>query len=163
MKISDRFTDYGLIGGFFWILQLAVWIVIVGRDGWTTYLHTFAATLNALPPPAVAPFVTFLGALGLIAVFTTGLLLDLLGSSYLRATEMMVFVRHARQHSHWFQSLANLHSAYIQEDCSLLLSVPPFKTQFREFMFFKLWNKRYMKDHWLLARRIFRLCSGIYG
>jgi hypothetical protein len=28
MKISDRFTDYGLIGGFFWLLQLGIWYVV---------------------------------------------------------------------------------------------------------------------------------------
>lgn len=157
MKISDRFTDYGLIGGFFWILQLAVWLVIVGRNGWTAYLNTFTATLNVLPAAAVAPFVALLGALALIAVFTTGLLLDLLGSWYTRATEMMVFVRHARYHNHWFQRVADLHSAYIQEDCSLLLSVPPYKTQFRvSLKFFKVWNKRDREDYWLLVRRTWK-------
>jgi hypothetical protein len=48
MKISDRFTDYGLIGGFFWILQLVIWLT-VGRTRWTDHLHNLASTLSGVP------------------------------------------------------------------------------------------------------------------
>jgi hypothetical protein len=156
MKISDRFTDYGLIGGFFWLLQLAVWLVIAGRNGWSDYLQRFTTTLNILPASAIAPFMALLGAIGLVAVFTTGLFLDLLGSFNLRAVERLIFVNHARQHCHWFQRFADLHSAYLQEDWSLLLSVPPYKTQLRESLKgLKVWNIRDMKDSWLLTWQAF--------
>ena len=157
MKISDRFTDYGLIGGFFWLLQLTVWLVIAGRNGWSDHLQTFTTTLNILPAPAIAPLVALLGAIGLIAVFTTGLLLDLLGSWFFRTVEMIVFDRHVRQHSHWLHRVADLHSAYLQEDWSLLVSLPPYKTQLLESLKgFKVWNIRDMKDYWLLTRQIYK-------
>jgi hypothetical protein len=156
MKISDRFTDYGLIGGFFWILQLVLCLV-VGRTEWADHLHKFTATLNGVPASAFPPFVALLGALGLIAVFTTGLLLDLLGSSYfLGMVEMMVFVRHAREHIHWFQRVADLNKAYIQEDCSLLLNVPPYRSQFAFLKVFKVWNKRDRESYLQLLRRVLK-------
>ena len=151
MKISERFTDYGLIGGFFWLMQLAVWLVVVGRTGWSNYLQTFTTTLNSFPAQAIGPLVALLGAIGLIAVFTTGLLLDILGAWFFRRIEMIVFDSHARQHSHWFQKVADLHSSYIQEDWSLLLSIPPNKTQLREG--FKLWTMGGIKYNWLVTRQ----------
>ncbi len=136
------------------MLQLAVWLLI-GGTGWADYLHKFIATLNVVPAPALSPFVALLGVLGLIAVFTTGLLLDLLGSSYFRMVKMRVFVREAREHIHWFQGVADLYKAYIQEDWSLLLNIPPYKGALGRLMdALSLWNKRGREDFLLYVRRI---------
>jgi hypothetical protein len=159
MKISDRFTDYGLIGGFFWMLQLAIWPVI-DRTGWADALHYFTGALVSVPKEALPSFVALLGAFGLIAVFTTGLLLDLLGSSYFLATEMMVFARHVRQHIHWLQRVTDLNTDYIQEDWSILINAPTYRNQLRASLkFFKLWNERDRKGCWLVVREVWKLRS----
>ena len=134
------------------MLQLAIWILI-GTPGWADHIHEFTATLNGVSASAVPPLAAMLGVLGLIGVFTTGLLLDLLGSSCFRMIETMVFVRHAHQHIHWFQGFADLNRAYIQEDSSLLLNYPPYKSQFlASLKAFKVWNKRDREAYLLLLR-----------
>jgi hypothetical protein len=97
--------------------------------------------------------VALLGGLGVIAVFTTGLVLDLLGSSYFRVVEMRIFVRHTRQHIHWFQRVADLNSAYIQEDCSLLLNTIPFVSQFRESLKLSLFLTTGNEWDWVVLLR----------
>jgi hypothetical protein len=59
MKISDRFTDYGLIGGFFWLLQCLVWGVgIFPIVGWDHLLQGVCKDFTYLNP-----YIPFLAAL----------------------------------------------------------------------------------------------------
>jgi hypothetical protein len=119
MKISDRFTDYGLIGGLFWFLQILTPLLMLGDVRGET-IRTILGPLNAIS----TPLVSILGAIGLIIVFTTGLLLDILGSAMFRLLEVRVFVNYTRQHINWLKRLLDLNTAYVQDDLSLLLTVP---------------------------------------
>src|SRR5436190_19523735 len=74
MQIGSRFTEYGLTGGFFWICQL-LFLVYSGQA------KTLLSNLSSvkLDPTSwisqIGP--TAISALAIIAVFVTGLLLDL--------------------------------------------------------------------------------------
>jgi hypothetical protein len=70
--------------------------------------------------------------------------------------EMRVFVRQARQHRHWFQRVADLNKAYVQEDWSLLLNIPSSKSYKSKFLAIlkglKLWNKQTRGEYSVFLR-----------
>jgi hypothetical protein len=85
-----------------------------------------ALHLPALPEGSyVGPIITgFAGALGTIAVFVVGLLLDLLASSF-RSIEMREFARHLKYHAHWLIKLVEAHKEYCGTDYESIQRVPP--------------------------------------
>jgi hypothetical protein len=113
MQIDRRFADYGLTGGFFLICQLGLFWPL---GYWPRILDQFQAV--RLPPDTslLVPIITgFAGALAVIAVFVTGLLLDLIASLF-RAIEMRVFSRHLDRNSVWIIGLIEAHKAYCGTD-----------------------------------------------
>jgi hypothetical protein len=123
MKISDRFTDYGLIGGFFWLLQLGVLSLFGLSHSQRKHLvEGLNALIAGVPPPTVPALIAFLGVLALISIFTTGLLLDLLGSSYFRTLEVSVFSRFLQRNRRWLERIVDQNRDYIQDDWSKLLN-----------------------------------------
>jgi hypothetical protein len=126
MKISDRFTDYGLVGGFFWTLQLAFVAVLgVQEENWSQLGRVMESTLARLPKETLSPLTAILGALALVAIFSTGLLLDLFGGFYFRAVEVQVFVRYLKRNQNWLERLLDQQKDYVQDDLSVLLGAPP--------------------------------------
>jgi hypothetical protein len=108
MKISDRFTDYGLIGGFFGLISFTL-ASLLGFP--KSLVALFEAAINGfsrLPANAASPFAALLGALALIAIFATGLVLDLLAASYFRGIEARIFVGHVQRNQQWLGQLAEL-------------------------------------------------------
>jgi hypothetical protein len=57
--------------------------------------------LQVFPSNAFPLLLALLGAFGVTVIFTTGLLLDLLGSWFFRLTEMRIFVHQARRQIDW--------------------------------------------------------------
>jgi hypothetical protein len=150
MKISDRFTDYGLIGGFFWLLQCSLFAIVFLPMAWDDSLppicKDLAAALSASSNPVLAGL---LGALGLIVIFTTGLLLDLLGSSLVRGTEAYIFVKHLQRNSTWLGRLMQENGDYVQDDWAQLSGAPMSWSRENILIGFKglmFWNSRYRRE-----------------
>jgi hypothetical protein len=160
MQFDRRFADYGLTGGFFLICQLVVL--------WTFgYGPTILDKLQALRLPLltdtswVAPIITgFAGALGIIAVFVVGLLLDLLASLF-RAMEMRVFARHLSRNSDWLINLVEAHKAYCGTDYEIIQHafrepsiarqyLAAWRAGFEVFMFWK----REKREHYVAAVKL---------
>jgi len=153
MKISDRFTDYGLIGGFFCIVQLAL-MATLGTGGFslTAQVHKLQAAFANTPQAALPSLAALLGALALIAIFTIGLLLDLLGALAFRGDEMRVFLWHARRNEIWMQKLIDKNKDYIQNDWSVLLNLSSRwslikKTFFLQFMILSPRKEKVRKEY----------------
>jgi hypothetical protein len=125
MKISDRFTDYGLIGGFFWTLQFA----ILGAMGyewhtWPVWWRKMGSALGAIPTTSLPTISAVLGALALIAIFSTGLLLDLFSAPIFRNVELRIFTHYVKRNREWLGSFLDQHKPYIQGDLVELLRRP---------------------------------------
>ena len=74
MQIGSRFTEYGLTGGFFWICQF----ILLWRSGQTqTLLSNLSTVQLQIAKDIPIPITSLVSALAIIAVFVTGLLLDL--------------------------------------------------------------------------------------
>src|SRR5436305_10290195 len=122
MQIGSRFTEYGLTGGFFWICQL-LFLVYSGQA------KTLLSNLSSvkLDPTSwisqIGP--TAISALAIIAVFVTGLLLDLF-AVYFRPMEMRVFHQHLVRNRDWLGRLITDHKDYCEADYE------EFECRFRE-------------------------------
>jgi hypothetical protein len=154
LKISDRFTDYGLIGGFFWLLQFGIWFIRTGADA-KLFLHSLQASYTALPQSSIP----VLGAMSLVLVFVTGMLLDIFGTRMLRNTDLVVFAIYFKSHQSWFTKILDANDAFIQQDYSILQRVPPtIQVMFPKSLARKLLGKRYMAfsaKEWKTARIAF--------
>lgn len=125
MKISDRFTDYALTGGLFWVLQLLVFL-ISNEYNWKDLLNKWTASFPLMPASSTA----LLGAAGLIIVFTTGMFLDVLGSWIFRLVEITVFIKRLKAHREWIDPILSQSMAYIQYDYTVLYRMYSFEEFF---------------------------------
>jgi hypothetical protein len=142
MKISDRFTDYGMIGGTFWLLQFLVYLILGGVGEVTKHI----SILNSLTVSTVS----ILGVIGLTIVFATGLALDLCAAPIFRLSEALVFSSHIRHHQSWLKPTVEKNELYIQQDYSALVGMPTSSQYFRAF--FTIWKK----ESWQMAFRSHR-------
>ncbi len=112
MQIGSRFTEYGLTGGFFWICQF----IFLWRSGQTqTLLGKLSTVQNQIPEHLPIAITSLVSALAIIAVFVTGLLLDLL-AGYFRPLEMGVFHKHLVRNRDWLGRLIANHKGYCEAD-----------------------------------------------
>jgi len=112
MQIGSRFTEYGLTGGFFWICQF----ILLWRSGQTqTLLSNLSTVQLQIAKDIPIPITSLVSALAIIAVFVTGLLLDLL-AVYYRPMEIRVFIRHLARNRDWVGRLIADHKGYCEAD-----------------------------------------------
>jgi hypothetical protein len=125
MRISDRLTDYVVVGGFFWIALFTLTSVMAfGVLRWTNPVTAVPALMENVPDKAITPLVALLGALTIVIVFTTGVFLDLLAGYFFRGEEMRVFQSHAKKNDSWMHALVARNEDYIQTDWATILSAP---------------------------------------
>jgi hypothetical protein len=112
MQIGSRFTEYGLAGGFFWICQF----ILIWCSGQTqTLLSNLSTVQKQIPEHLPIAITSLVSALAIIAVFVTGLLLDLF-AVYFRPTEMRIFCRHLVRNRDWLGQLIADHKGYCEAD-----------------------------------------------
>jgi len=164
MQIGSRFTEWGLTGGFFWICQLL----------FLTYSGQRIILLSNLPsklePDWILPSVsTAISALAIVAVFVTGLLLDL-SAVYFRQWEMRVFHRHLVRNRDWLGRFIADHKGYGEADYEeferLLSKSSLAKDRKAGFGVSLLWNRQRRRQYfaegwgpWKGARAYERLWS----
>jgi len=125
MKISSRFAEYGLTGGFFWMCHLLVAYALGLRFPALAGLSTAAATWAAHAPQAATTVVTtLLAALAIIGVFVTGVLLDL-AASILFIVENKVFRWHVERDQEWLLPFFRRYSPYCADDLAEFLRLKP--------------------------------------
>jgi hypothetical protein len=78
-SLTTRFAEYAVTGGFFWICQAAI-ALITGR--FWPFIELIRRVIGEWPQTAQGALANAFGALGLITVFVTGLVLDLLASYF---------------------------------------------------------------------------------
>ncbi|RSL18622.1 hypothetical protein EDE15_4212 [Edaphobacter aggregans] len=111
MKISDRFTDYGLIGGLFWVLQFIIWFA--WRD--EPVAQVFASFTGHFDKITGAS-ATLVAAIGLIAVFSTGLFINVAGVVIFRRYETFAFRDNLNRNLHWLKPFLDANSLYVRDD-----------------------------------------------
>jgi hypothetical protein len=130
---------------------------LIGSTNW----GDFSKVAAQIPSGVISAVAAVLGAVALIAIFTTGLLLDLVGSWLYRAAEMTLFQKHAKQNAIWMEKLVNLHQDYIQNDWKVILSAPTLVRDqllicFKGLLF---WSKRFRNEYVDAVRKLWTLRS----
>jgi len=140
MNISTRFTEFAMTGAFFWISQFVLF-GFVHEDELMTYLPQWMGVLYGyevlIPQALQGAMGAMLTAFGLIGIFVTGLVMDLLGV-YFTPLERIIFNRHVSRNHDWLNGATaecspSVHADYIQlkENFGTGFIVPPKKTMLR--------------------------------
>src|SRR5437660_1307072 len=115
MKISDRFLDYGLTGGFFLTVQIII-LASFFPQMWHSVIEVIPSALNG-------SINTILAALGIVAISFTGALLDLFAPFY-AYSEMYDIRKHLILNKVWLQR-------------SIVQSYPDLKNDLEAFCIFQ--------------------------
>lgn len=125
MNISSRFSEFGMTGAFFWIAQL-IYIVIAhnaelleNAPTWLAHLDKYQPLTLALPQTLTDVSVSLLTAFGIIGIFVTGLILNLLGS-YFFLFEDIYFNRHLDKNHSWLDNMIQSCTGIVNDDYSTL-------------------------------------------
>jgi hypothetical protein len=123
INLGARYLDYGLTGGFFLFVGMAVF-------GWFHPAAAHAMLDNfqkILPAGEVKALETLLNgifaSLFVVCVFATGLLLDLVGS-ILVLFEADVFLKHLKRNKAWIGQLVARYEEVLGEDMNQFLTFP---------------------------------------
>ena len=125
MQISSRYGEYALTGGFFWICQVALVVVLGSATHFATVVLKLGTEwIERIPPPAHGPLATAVGAFAIITVFVTGLVLDVIGS-LLFLVEPPILRWYLARHETWVAAFCRRHARFVGSDHSLLMQELP--------------------------------------
>ena len=126
ISLGVRYIDYGLTGGLFLFVGMAVF-------GWyhpaavQAMLGNFQDFRNQLNPAQAGALDTLLNGifapLFVVGVFATGLLLDLFGS-LLVLFDARIFLRHLKRNKVWIGQLVAKYEEFLGEDMDQFLTLP---------------------------------------
>jgi hypothetical protein len=125
INLGARYIDYGLTGGFFLFLGIAM----IGWYHPAAVLMMLENLQKNLPAGEAKAFETLLNgifaSLFVVCVFATGLLLDLVGSLLsLAFFEADVFVRHLKRNKAWIGQLLAKYEEFLGSDVNQFLTFP---------------------------------------
>jgi hypothetical protein len=122
---GTRFAEYGITGGFFIVSQIVMlgWLIPDAPAYAATVFGSFFTSISAAVPASAQPALqSLLVALGLLTVFITGLLLDLVGS-YSIGNEARLFRDHLIKNRQWVSKLIETELSNYAHDYALFLRI----------------------------------------
>ncbi len=138
MKSVVRFAEYSLTGGLLWV-NLAIFVTLLALPEaslgsavrvWQAWLEDLDQWLQPIQnsPLLEDTLNTLLAALGIILIFCTGLLLDLVSPQFCIPFQMLFLKRQlSREQHHWFAKLAHDNRDFLLDDYCQFLQQPLFK------------------------------------
>lgn len=118
MNISSRFTEFGMTGAFFWISQIVFFGLAYDQQladlipRWVSVWNSYQAGLPKVLEDSAGSLLTVFGVIG---IFITGLILDLMGS-YFAFSELTIFNRHLKRNQNWLNDMTRQCPENIQQD-----------------------------------------------
>jgi hypothetical protein len=136
MLISDKYSEYGVTGAFFWVTQLFVILVISEKplEIWRAWMMIIEPFFEVIPATLKVSIAGVLAALGIMAIFVAGLLLDLLGSYYI-IPETFIFRHQIEKNRDWLSHFVEENSSFIKEDFDYFLTHPENFWKFEKYRF----------------------------
>ena len=131
MNISTRITEYSITGGLLWVNiflfttlinmkldHLSVGDVVLVWSGWLAAFTPLKSTLEtALPSALQGSLGTLLGALMIIVIFFSGILLDLIAPVFFVPFELYFFRKWlVKKNRVWLDHLIGGHREFIETD-----------------------------------------------
>ncbi len=109
MNFGARFSEFGMTGAVFWICQILLFTVGTGEiegEKLLTLLGEFIGTNSNQSSVLQNAAGSLLTVFGLIGIFVTGLLLDMVGSIFFMQ-EMRIFGEHITRNFDWLNNMTN--------------------------------------------------------
>jgi len=118
MNFGARFSEFGMTGAVFWICQILLFTIgtghIQGAELLTDIEH-FIGTDKTHSSVLQSAAGSLLTVFGLIGIFVTGLVLDMVGSIFFMQ-EMRIFGGHITRNSDWLDNMTDKCSTAITDD-----------------------------------------------
>ena len=137
MNISTRITEYSITGGLLWVnvflfatlfsLSLHQQTITIANalqvwSAWFGALAPLKSGLDALPAPLQGSIGTLLGALGIIVIFFSGILLDLISPVFFVPFELYYFRKWLVSRSRgWLDPLIAANKDFIEKDYGIFV------------------------------------------
>lgn len=121
MNISSRFSEFGMTGAFFWIAQLIYFAITHSTESLERIaagidaINPYIALISSLPDSFADIPGTLVTVIGLIGIFITGLILNLLGS-YFFIFEDFLLNRHLRKNAGWLARMMGSCPGTVNDD-----------------------------------------------
>jgi len=128
MNFGARFSEFGMTGAVFWICQIALFTIGTGHMHGTEVLAGLEHFIGINPDAqeatgknSISPSVltnaagSLLTVVGLISIFITGLILDMIGSVFFMQ-EMRIFGRHTHRNQDWLKAMTDQCPSAIAKD-----------------------------------------------
>lgn len=118
MSFGARFSEFGMTGAVFWISQILLLTIGIGEEGGEALVGILGSFIGADkdPSPILQSAIgSLLTVFGLIGIFVTGLILDMIGSVFFMQ-EMRIFGEHISRNERWLSNMTKKCSSVISED-----------------------------------------------
>jgi len=107
MNFGARFSEFGMTGAVFWICQILLFTIGTGEAAGEQFLNllgSFIGTEDAPSSVLKSAAGSLLTVFGLIGIFVTGLVLDMIGSIFFMQ-EMRIFGGHVSRNIDWLNKM----------------------------------------------------------
>lgn len=118
MNFGARFSEFGMTGAVFWIFQILLFTVGTGEiegQQLLSMLGDFIGSNENSSSVLQNAAGSLLTVFGLIGIFVTGLILDMMGSIFFMQ-EMRIFGKHISSNLDWLNNMTSKCSAVIVSD-----------------------------------------------
>ncbi len=118
MNFGARFSEFAMTGAVFWICQILLFTVGTGEAAGEQFLDllgNFIGTEDAPSSALKSAAASLLTIFGLISIFITGLILDMIGSIFFMQ-EMRIFGGHISRNSDWLGKMTQKCSTAVTKD-----------------------------------------------
>ncbi|HHI94908.1 MAG TPA: hypothetical protein ENK04_15635 [Gammaproteobacteria bacterium] len=117
MNFGARFSEFGMTGAVFWICQILLFTIGTGEAAGEQFLNMLSAFIGTeeQSPILKSAAGSLLTIFGLIGIFVTGLVLDMIGSIFFMQ-EMRIFGGHISRNTDWLSSMTKKCSVSVAKD-----------------------------------------------
>lgn len=159
MKLSTRFSEYAVLGTFWWIAQ-CVTLLLTGNQGFVSrLLSKMSAIYSAIPPESHFSANSLMAASAFVVVLLTGYCFDVVGSACV-FWEMRCFHKQVRHHREWMFNLARKHDKLFLDDLESL------SNDFQDWCSWESFRSKEtfgeMRRNWLVQFRLLRVYRRLF-
>ncbi len=118
MNFGARFSEFGMTGAVFWICQILLFTIGTGEAAGEQFLSLLGSFIGTEDTPSSvlkSAAGSLLTVFGLIGIFVTGLVLDMIGSIFFMQ-EMRIFGGHVSRNIDWLNKMTEKCSTAVAKD-----------------------------------------------
>ncbi|NOX92550.1 MAG: hypothetical protein GXP18_08920 [Gammaproteobacteria bacterium] len=155
MNFGARFSEFGMTGAVFWICQILLFTIGTGEAAGEQFLDllgSFIGAENTESSVLKSAAGSLLTVFGLIGIFVTGLVLDMIGSIFFMQ-EMRIFGGHISRNIDWLNNMTEKCSTAIARDYQVFQEEFGDKNISKKYIYTRLLDPRFHYRRFRLRSR----------